>query len=187
LRWLGSQLGYYTAFGADTREQSYGVGLLSRWPLTNVSVVELPIERSLTRIAVSARVQTPSGPLPVISTHLSVGSEEAADAQSRQIQRVRDRTAEFEQALVLGDFNVTPDNPEYDSLQAAITDAWVAAEQTTGSGKTYPADDPSERIDYVFLQGDWRVREATTAGTGAGSDHRAVSAELERKDSTEER
>jgi endonuclease/exonuclease/phosphatase family metal-dependent hydrolase len=180
LRWLGSQLGYYTAFGADTRKQSYGVGLLSRWPLTDVSVLELPIERSLTRIAVSARVQTPAGPLPVISTHLSVASEESADAQSRQIQRLREQAADFEQAVVMGDFNITPDDPEYDSLQAAFTDAWVAAEQTEGPGKTYPTDDPRQRIDYVFLQGDWTVRAATTAGTG--SDHRAVSADLERND-----
>jgi endonuclease/exonuclease/phosphatase family metal-dependent hydrolase len=82
----------------------------------------------------------------------------------------------------MGDFNVTPDDPEYDSLTDSFTDAWTAAEQTEGSGKTYPADDPRERIDYVFLRGDWAVREATTAGTGAGSDHRAVSAVLDRDD-----
>lgn len=175
VRWLGAKLGYHTAFGAPTRAQSYGVALLSRWPITDVEVVELPIERSLTRVAVVGRVQTPNGDLPVVGTHLSVGGGEG---KREQIRRVADQVQQFDQAVVLGDFNVTPTDPENEELDTRFSDAWATAGHTTGPGGTYPADDPETRIDYVLLHG-MTARSATTTGTGSASDHRAVVADIE--------
>jgi endonuclease/exonuclease/phosphatase family metal-dependent hydrolase len=181
LRWLGQQLGYHVVFGAESRARSEGVGLLSRWPVEAVEVIELPIEQSVTRLAVVARVQTPAGSLPVISTHLSVGSEsESADARAEQVATIVDRGTNFEQAVVMGDFNTAPDEPEYEPLAEAFTDAWLAAEQTRGTAETWSASDPQKRIDYIFLRGEWTVHEAATKGTAQESDHKAVVAEIER-------
>jgi endonuclease/exonuclease/phosphatase family metal-dependent hydrolase len=181
LRWLGAELGYHTAFGAGTRHRSYGVGLLSRWPIENVEVVELPVERSLTRLALVATVRAPGGPVPVVSTHLSIGAEDGTgDAKPAQIQRILDRAGEFDRAVVAGDFNLRPDQPEYDRLTAKFTDAWRAATERTGTPETYTPQRPRKRIDYVFLQGEWTVHEAATVGSEHVSDHKGVLAEIER-------
>jgi len=78
-----------------------------------------------------------------------------------------------------GDFDVEPTAAEYDRLTDALTDARVAAEQTTGTPETDSAREPRERIDCIFLQGEWTVHETATEGTPAESDHRAVAAELD--------
>ena len=180
LRWLGRELGYHTEFGVASRERSYGVGLLSRWPIEDVEVLELPIGRSLTRIAVTATVQTPDGPLPVLSTHFMVEKEvESDDTRAEQAEAVVDAMADQERAVVLGDFNITPDEPEYDILAQAFTDAWLAAAQREGTDATSTAVDPQKRIDYVFLKGGWEVSRAATVGDGDASDHRAVVADIE--------
>lgn len=185
LRWLGTELGYHTEFGGATRRRSYGVGLLSRWPITDVSVIELPIGRSLTRLAVTATVETPQGPLPVLSTHFMVGKEDdAADTRDEQARTVTDWAQGHDQALVMGDFNVSPDEPEYDILTETLEDAWTATESSRRSGPagTYSASDPRDRIDYIFMQGDWTVRGIETIADPDASDHLAVVADLDRGD-----
>jgi endonuclease/exonuclease/phosphatase family metal-dependent hydrolase len=185
LRWLGTQLDYNTEFGGATRERSYGVGLLSRWPITDVAVTELPIGRSLTRLAVTATVDTPNGPLPVLSTHFMVGKDRPQDdTRDEQARTVVDWASGREHALVMGDFNIAPDEPEYDILTDDLTDAWTAGDQSRQHGPvgTYSAANPQDRIDYIFLQGEWAIQRVETVGNPDASDHLAVVADLERRE-----
>jgi endonuclease/exonuclease/phosphatase family metal-dependent hydrolase len=177
VRWLGRELGYHAAFGAASRQRSYGASLLSRWPIADTRVVELPISRSLTRIALVATVETPGGPLPVVSTHFMV--EKEGDTRAAQAETVIEAVADHDRALVLGDFNITPDEPEYEILADAFTDAWRVADRTRGSGATADLPNPTSRIDYAFLKGEWTVHEAATVGDAAASDHRAFVADVE--------
>jgi endonuclease/exonuclease/phosphatase family metal-dependent hydrolase len=56
-----------------------------------------------------------------------------------------------------------------------LHDAWIGA---AGPGLTYPADAPTERIDYVLVSPHFRVRSASVPVTEA-SDHRPVVVDLE--------
>lgn len=182
VRWLGEELGYYTAFGAPAHMRSYGAGLLSRWPIEDVDVVELPIGRSLTRIAVTATVQTPDGPVPFVSTHFMVEKDDPADdTRDQQAERIVELATEHDQSVVLGDFNIDPEvhHEEYDILTGDLTDAWVAADERIGDPATYSPLNPEGRIDFILLQGDWTVHEAETIADAAASDHMAVVAEIE--------
>lgn len=183
LRWLGNELDYYTEFGGATKLRSYGVGFLSRWPISNIEVIELPLGRTITRLAVTATIETPQGPLPVLSTHFMVEKEdESDDARDEQARTVVDVMTAHENAVVMGDFNIRPDEPEYEILDDAFTDAWVSAKEdgnASGTAETYSAENPQRRIDYIFLQGEWQVHEAATKGTAHASDHKAVVAEIE--------
>lgn len=179
LRWLSRRLDYHLEFGAPTRTGSPGVGVLSRWPLESVRVVELPVVRSPPRLAVVATVRTPTGPLPVVATHFM--TEKPGDVRAEQAERVVELAAVHERAVVLGDFNVEPDpdEPAYWTLDDALTDAWTVAERRRGGPATFSAADPRRRIDYVWLQGEWTVHEAAVVGSARVSDHLAVLAEIE--------
>ena len=80
---------------------------------------------------------------------------------------------------MLGDFNAQPDHPEMRLIaDAGFNDALVA----TGAnvhGFTYPADAPSERIDYVWASPDLEIRDFSTHASLA-SDHLAVAATVYR-------
>lgn len=128
LRWLARRLDYHAEFGAPTRAGGYGVGLLSRWPLNDVSVVELPVGRSPTRLAVAATVRAPTGPVPVVAAHFM--TEKPGDVRYEQAETAIDLATDRDRAVVLGDFNVEPDpeEPADRTLDAALTDARTAAE-----------------------------------------------------------
>jgi endonuclease/exonuclease/phosphatase family metal-dependent hydrolase len=179
VRWLAHALGYHHTFGTPTGDGSYGAALLSRWPIANERVEYLPVNRSPPRPALVADVQTPQGPLPVVATHFQ--TEKPGDRRAAEAERIVSIAADLDRAVLLGDFNTPPsdDQRAHRVLDGAFTDAWTAA-NGAGGGETYSAADPTKRIDYVWLQGDWRVDAARVVGGPAASDHRAVVATLSR-------
>lgn len=175
VRWLAASLGYHAVDPTPGRLGSYGVALLSRWPIRDTRLVRLPVGPSPPRLALVATVDTPDGPLRVISTHFE--TRRPGHRQPAAAARLVDLATGADRTIVLGDCNVRPDPtaPTYARLADALTDAWAAA-PGGGQGYSYSASDPRERIDYVWLFGDWRIRNATVSGTSAASDHLAVTA-----------
>ncbi len=96
-----------------------------------------------------------------------------------------------EDAILLGDFNLDPTNPEYDLLagprdgaggrlayQEGFVDAWVAAGHEEGDGVTFPANPGSgpeldHRFDYAFVTESLasRIRSTEVDMEAQGSDH----------------
>lgn len=169
VRWLASRLGYHYAVAPSTSAEGYGVALLSAWPIGDTRIVALPRTDGAPRVALRAVVDHPDGALPVVVTHL----ETAGPVRTRQATRVRRLVADADRAVVLGDFNATPNEVPIDVMTAAFTDAWATA--GAGEGATFGAATPTRRIDYVFVRG-LRVETATVFGTSDDSDHRGVRA-----------
>jgi endonuclease/exonuclease/phosphatase family metal-dependent hydrolase len=187
VRWLADELGYHYDYGAPTSAASYGVALLSAWPIRGTDVVSLPTHDSPPRLAMRSVVETPAGDVPVVCTHVQTrqgGDPDAVAAQGEAARRVVALAVDDPRTVLLGDCNVTPgDAPAYRVLADAFTDAWAAADtRSPADGGTYPADDPDERIDYVWTGAAWSVQSAATHGGWDASDHRAVSAVLEDPD-----
>ena len=173
VRWLAETLGYHWHPGPDTATGGYGVALLSAWPLRDVEVVELPRTDSAVRVAMRATVEHPDGPFRVVNAHL----ETAGEVRVAQAARVRELAAGADRAVVLGDFNATPDEAPIATVTATLTDAWAAAGD--GPGYTYSASDPFQRIDYAFVRG-FEVTGASVFGGPEESDHRGVCTTLQR-------
>lgn len=98
--------------------------------------------------------------------------------------------------VVLGDFNMTPDSPEYDALAGPrdpiygrlhevdrFADALTLAGFPETSGVTYPAKDrePAMRIDHIMVSAPLfdRVRRGWIDNDADASDHQPVWAELD--------
>ena len=84
------------------------------------------------------------------------------------------REVQGPQTLV-GDLNALPEAPELAPLYERYNDAWPLGGE--GPGYTIGAENPTRRIDYVFVTPDVAVRSASVPRTLA-SDHLPVVADL---------
>jgi endonuclease/exonuclease/phosphatase (EEP) superfamily protein YafD len=142
----------------------YGMGLLSRWPI-------LRVENHLEPALIEAVIDVGGRPVTIITAHPLAGRLSmvgpfpvALDSAKRDLAlrgiraRVDAAIARGESVIVLGDFNVTPNEPAHRELVDGLRDAHAEAGQ--GPGWTWR---PSSlewaglgviRIDHVFSSPD---------------------------------
>ena len=169
--------------------------ILTRFPV--LSSHSHPLR--LGRRTLDVTVQTPHGPLRVLSTHISTAfsgqahyhgllgqlreivpnAQRAAQARLDQIGPLDAALdADFPTPLVLcGDFNTPPRGLFYRHLNARLHDGF--AQSGLGLGLSFPSRFPLLRIDYVWTRGA-RATSVRVAPQGA-SDHRMVVADVEWK------
>lgn len=156
---------------------SYGVALLSRWPVSSWKVIPIaPMRRAVPvmrldddaltmvvdepRVALAAVVETPDGPLTAVSTHLSFIPEWTPIQLDRLVTALADLPRP---AVLLGDLNM------FGSRPTALT-GW----RSMGEALTFPVDEPDRQIDHVLAAGAVEATsEARSVATGI-SDHRAL-------------
>jgi endonuclease/exonuclease/phosphatase family metal-dependent hydrolase len=169
--WLGDRLGMHVAF-APAADRQFGNVVLSRTPLRDVQVIDLPYgEGPQARSALTAVVDGPGGtPVRVTTVHLQ-HRDDNTPTRLEQIAALTAALPDDGPSVLAGDLNAGPGSPEVEALTAA---GWVSAIDTAGDpdALTHPSDDPEVRIDWVLGRGvelsDARVL------TDESSDHRAV-------------
>jgi endonuclease/exonuclease/phosphatase family metal-dependent hydrolase len=187
---LGERLGMEVRFAriyqlrarSDTLPpREFGVALLSRYPiirwandsLTRLSTQEpAPVPQRMPGL-LEAVVSVRGVQVRVFNTHLDYRS----DPRVRQMQvaeMLNYVASPSMPTIVCGDMNAKPDAPELRPLRDRLTDAWTGNAE---EGNTYPAEQPSERIDYILVSPEFRVRSTAVPVTVA-SDHRPVVADL---------
>jgi endonuclease/exonuclease/phosphatase (EEP) superfamily protein YafD len=183
---LTTRLPFQALYASD---DVLGLGLASRYPLSDVAFLRRP-----SRLV--ATVAAPSGPIRVLVVHplpgsiprgpfdLPAGFEPAR--RDRELGVVRD-TIDRELAgrlpvLVIGDINTSPTEPAFDRFAIGLVDAHRAV--GVGTGWTYRPDalEPTGlgfvRIDVILM--DPRLRPVTeTTHCPQLGDHCAVLATIE--------
>jgi endonuclease/exonuclease/phosphatase (EEP) superfamily protein YafD len=150
----------------EPRDDPFGLGLLSRWPLRDVRVSSG--EGGIAQL--HAFVEAPAGTVEVIAVH-------PMPPIDRRWHGVRNRTLAALQprgthpAILLGDFNATPWSNAAPRLLAAGW-RWFG-----GLHPTWPHSAWGIPIDTVWGHGPWQVTERAV-GPPIGSDHRPVRAGL---------
>ena len=165
----------------DEGQPAYGVGLVSRWPVTAWQVVRLPAARVRApvllpgtrrvvwlqdepRVGVVALVETPSGPLTVGTTHLSF----VPGRNGAQLRRLTAAMAQLPgPRVLLGDLNLPGPLPR-------LLTRWQALARTP----TYPAPEPRVQLDHVLASGDLPPVTSVQALPLPVSDHRALLVQL---------
>jgi endonuclease/exonuclease/phosphatase family metal-dependent hydrolase len=108
----------------------------------------------------------------VASVHLGLRGEERGRHVAELATLLEGSPGRF---LLGGDLNALPGEPGPSRLATLATDCWEVAGD--GPGSTFPSDEPSARIDYLFAGPAARPLRAWTAG-GTVSDHLMVIAEI---------
>lgn len=167
--------------GADAH---YGIGLVSRWPVSQWQVVRLPAApvrspvllpgsrrvlwlQDEPRVGLVAVVETPDGPLTVGTTHLSFvpgwnGAQlRTLTAAMRALPMPR---------VLLGDLNMPGAVPR-----------WLTGWRSLAKVATYPAWEPRVQLDHVLASGPLPPVLAVETPELPLSDHRALLVELGRR------
>ena len=126
-----------------------------------------------------------------VNTHMAHRREDEAARQkgAMVIQEWLGKLDTFVPVILTGDFNSPVEGGTYQKMATGFADAWKIAERRSGSEGTFHGfrgTPGAARIDWIFLRGAWRVREAETVNWNDGgrfpSDHFPVRAvvQLER-------
>jgi endonuclease/exonuclease/phosphatase (EEP) superfamily protein YafD len=159
-----------------TDEGYFGIGLFSRWPLTQATSIPLGCDWAP---AVRAIVATPAGPLGLLGVHTPrPGGARRNAERDRALAAIPDALAPLPaRRVVLGDCNATPWNDAFRSL-LAHTD--LRSARDGGWLPTWTTDFPWPLripIDHVLVSDGIGVA-ACDAGPEFGSDHLPLSAVL---------
>ncbi|MBO3102851.1 endonuclease/exonuclease/phosphatase family protein [Cellulomonas fengjieae] len=180
---LHGEPGLWTAATGDHQPAvaSYGIALLSRYPVRSWHVLQLPVLRRRTpvrwpdarwptlvrdepRAALVAVVQHPAGDITVVATHLTY----IPGWNRRQLRELVAMVRPHPRPLVLaGDLNIGPD--------AAVRSSGL---RPLATAATFPVRTPHRQLDHIL--GDGPVQPAGPArsvDTGL-SDHRALVVDL---------
>ncbi|MGW1253602.1 endonuclease/exonuclease/phosphatase family protein [Streptomyces sp. NPDC002513] len=154
------------------------VGLWSRYPLADVSAVDIKL--GWTR-AMRATVETPEGQVAVYVAHMpSVRVKLAAGFTARQRDTSADALGEaiadehLSRVILLGDLNGTMNDRALNAVTSQLRSTQGAA--GSGFGFSWPASFPMARIDQIMVRGVQPVSSWTLPRTG--SDHLPVAARV---------
>jgi endonuclease/exonuclease/phosphatase family metal-dependent hydrolase len=175
----GTPGGTWMAATGDEQPGSatYGIALLSRYPVVSWRVVRLPplratvplwstwtnrpfLARDEPRVAVAAVIDGPFGEFTLCNTHLSF----IPGWNAVQLRRlVRSLTGTREPLVVVGDLNMQP-------RQATR----LTGLRSIASAPTFPVHQPTRQIDHVLVRGKLRAAGPAEAVQLPLSDHRAL-------------
>ena len=170
--WFSRRLGLPAVF-QGTADPIWGNMILSRSGFVETGWAPLPLAGTLLpRGYLWGRVDVGGeGPWLIIGTHLHHIAEEP-EPRLEQIPVLLEFWNQQPHTLLMGDLNSEPDWPEMAlPRQAGMVDTWQEAGE--GAGLSWPADDPFQRIDWIWHSPDLVALSAETLATAA-SDHRPV-------------
>lgn len=155
-------------------EGPYGNGFISKYPILEAKTVKIPDPCPKkyngyyeTRCVLKAKIE---GGYTVLACHFGLNPDEQENAVKTILGEL-----ENEKCILMGDFNVTPNNSVLDPIRKRMKDASSGFCDTT---PTFPSDKPEIKIDYIFVSPDIEVKDACVPEIIA-SDHRVHVAEIE--------
>jgi endonuclease/exonuclease/phosphatase family metal-dependent hydrolase len=161
---------------------SYGIALLSRYPVVSWRVVRLPtpptrvpmwfkgsrrpvLVHDEPRVAVAAVIDGPFGEVTVANTHLSfIPGWNAFQLRSL----VRSLVGTREPLVLIGDLNMEPRRA-----------AQISGLLPLATAATFPVDEPRQQLDHVLVRGRLRATSAGASHRLSLSDHRALTVDVD--------
>ena len=160
------------AFGRfmDFQGGEYGMAIISRFPLSDVTDLRLP-DGAEPRTSLVATVGAPQ-PFRLASVHF-YATEQQRLAQAKTLLEFLDQRQDIPQ-IIAGDFNSKPDSP----VLKLFTD-WTIPDKSEDHF-TFSSDKPRVEIDFILHRPDaaFLVDEIDVIDEPVASDHRPVTADF---------
>jgi len=168
VRYLADRLDMYAYYGPKTVVGTFGIALLSRYPIERPRTFCMCSAGEQTA-TIEAQIRVGERTVWVYVTHLG------NDGPIVQQEAVLQEAAGKENVILMGDFNFRPDSAQYQRTREVLEDAWLLRwpEGVDGQGRSF-----SRRIDHVFVSPGTAVVDAQYM-TEPESDHPALVVEIE--------
>ena len=175
LQVLAEKLRMYYHFESTIpyEDGAYGIGILSKYPLQEISAYALPqVEgvKSEPRKVLIAKVNIAGKPLLFGCTHVDF-TKVVNPVQMKELVKILDSLPALP-VIIGGDFNTTLDNEGMQLMVSRFRNASVA------NDFTIPVINPKKKIDFIFYKGLSFVQDSVMSSHNYGSDHLPVRAEL---------
>ncbi len=167
VRYFADHLGMYSYYGPPTAAGTFGIALLSRYPILNPTTFYLYSQGEQVAV-LSGDIQVGDILVRVFVTHLGNGGPMI---QQQELLQWVDSTPH---AVVMGDFNFRPDTPQYALTTQTLLDTWT---QVWPDWRDDQGHHPVTKIDHIFITPDLQVLDARYFPRGP-SDHPALSATI---------
>ena len=168
VRYFADKLNYYSYYGPNTTTGTFGIALLSRYPIQNPETFFLYSTREQTA-AIHAEISLGGKTFNIFVTHLGNGGPIV------QQEELLSQIGDLPNVIAMGDFNFRPDTEQYHLTTTKLADAWLLRwpEGTLDQGI-----DPSKRIDHIFVSPGTDIYNSNYRA-GPQSDHPAMVAEIQ--------
>ncbi|MHB1177283.1 MAG: endonuclease/exonuclease/phosphatase family protein [Daejeonella sp.] len=153
MKFLAENTGMYYAYARHFAFDggSYGIGILSRYPLNDIKDHRVILTSdgksdAATRALLSVSLSRGNKKLTFATIHMDYRESNSRFEQSKEMVKL---FANMKQPVILtGDFNANPDTRELLNLETIFTDTG------NGAALSYPAVKPVKKIDYVMISKD---------------------------------
>jgi len=160
VRYFADQLGMYSYYGPSTTTGTFGIALLSKFPIESPRTFFMYSEGEQTA-AILAEIRPDGTAYNVLVTHLGNGGPPL------QLEDVLINVKGLDNVILMGDFNFSPASDQYVVISQRLEDAWFAAHPDAPDVPGLPLDD---RIDLIFITPGMPVADASYSLTPE-SDH----------------
>jgi endonuclease/exonuclease/phosphatase family metal-dependent hydrolase len=141
VRFFADNLDMYSYYGPSTTTGTFGIALLSKYPIENPHTFFMYSEGEQTA-AIQAEVLVNGERYNVFVTHLGNGGPMI------QLENLLQRIDGLPNVIAMGDFNFRPDTGQYALITATLQDSWLLK---WPGGKEIPGFAPEKRIDHIFV------------------------------------
>lgn len=191
-KYIGDSLGYESAFAPAVTwgVGTYGNGFISRHSIKEIEVFPIPdpADKSEpvyyeTRVILHTVVDFGGTEVDVFVSHFGLAKTEQESAVKTLVSLIKDAT---HPVILMGDFNVLPDNPVLDPIRELLDDTFdVLPEEEAAGIWTYPSElsllnenGKKLKIDYIFVSHDIKT-ESVVVKESPVSDHKPYIATVE--------
>ncbi|NHK31847.1 MAG: endonuclease/exonuclease/phosphatase family protein [Asgard group archaeon] len=178
VRFLANKLHLYSYFGPLTVTGTFGIALLSKYPIINTQTHFMYSEGEQTA-TIEAQITIQTTTYNVFVTHFG---EDEYD-KLKQAEKIVEITTGKSNTILLGDFNFRPWTEQYNLTTTVLNDAWLIV-WPTGiddlgyNGLTNDWQNPTGQIDFIFISSDITLSDCRVVRDAHSSDHMPVTATI---------
>jgi endonuclease/exonuclease/phosphatase family metal-dependent hydrolase len=163
VRYFADQLHMYSYYGPTTTTGTFGIALLSKYPIQNPGTFFMASTGEQTA-TIHAQVTVSGKSYNIFVTHLG------NDGPPIQLQNVLTRIQGLDNVITMGDFNFPPTTDQYALMTKTLSDSWLVKNP---NGKVISGADTQSRIDFIFISPGLPVLNSDYI-PGPASDHPAL-------------
>lgn len=166
VRYLATELNYYSYYGPKTLTGTYGTAILSKYPIVHSEAIFSYSNKDETGTAY-ATIEIDGEEFHVFSSHPDGNDDNHRDHMQAIVDKVTDES--LTHVISMGDFNTRPFSEWYNISTTILNDAWLTIYPTGIDGF---GNNMTRRIDHIFLSPEFTVDNVWVIPEGPSqSDH----------------
>ncbi len=171
VRYYSDRLNMYSYNGPTPVAGTFGIALLSRFPIVIPSTFFMYSDGEQTA-TIQSKIKVGGQIFNIVATHLG------NDGDMVQQKAILDLLGNKENVVLMGDFNFSPDSEQYFLTTSTLSDSWVTYRQSLGLEAAQLDQENDNRIDHIFVSPELMISSSRYLH-GDHSDHPALVTEIQ--------